>query len=152
MFEVNVLGMMVLTQQVIIQMLENQRPGHVIDIASMAGRWLRRKAVYSAEICRFRFFQCLTLKLKPAKIQVTTVNPGPIQTEFFDKADPSGQYLANLGNHVLDPQKLARRIVRNMEHPVREINRPGYMEVAARFYTLFPAIGDFLAGGIFNKK
>lgn len=154
MFEVNVLGMMVLTQQVVIQMLENQRPGHVINIASMAGKMATPKStVYSAtKFAVLGFSNALRLELKPAKIQVTTVNPGPIQTEFFDKADPSGQYLANLGNHVLDPQKLARRIVRSMEHPVREINRPGYMEVAARFYTLFPAVGDFLAGGIFNKK
>ena len=108
--------------------------------------------VFRYEICRFRLSNALRLELKPANIHVTTVNPGPIQTEFFDKADPSGQYLASLGNHVLDPKILAARIVRSMEHPVREINRPGYMEVAARFYTLFPAIGDFLAGGIFNKK
>lgn len=154
MFEVNVLGMMVLTQQVVIQMLEDKRCGHVINIASMAGKMATPKStVYSAtKFAVLGFSNALRLELKPANIHVTTVNPGPIQTEFFDKADPSGQYLASLGNHVLDPKKLAAQIVRSMKHPVREINRPGYMEVAARFYTLFPAIGDFLAGGIFNKK
>jgi len=39
-----------------------------------------------------------------------------------------------------------------MNSPKREINRPVVMEIASRFYQLFPHIGDFLAGGMFNKK
>jgi len=39
-----------------------------------------------------------------------------------------------------------------MLRPKREINRPVAMEVAARFYQLFPHFGDYLAGGLFNKK
>ncbi|MDT2757806.1 SDR family oxidoreductase [Enterococcus asini] len=154
MFEVNVLGMMVLTQQIAIQMLEDKRYGHIINIASMAGKMASPKStVYSAtKFAVLGFSNALRLELKPANIKVTTVNPGPIATEFFDKADPSGNYLKALGNHVIDPEKLAKTIVKSMSHPVREINRPGYMEVAARFYSLFPAVGDFLAGGIFNKK
>ncbi len=98
MFEVNVLGMMVLTQQVVIQMLEDKRCGHVINIASMAGKMATPKStVYSAtKFAVLGFSNALRLELKPANIHVTTVNPGPIQTEFFDKADPSGQYLASL--------------------------------------------------------
>ena len=34
----------------------------------------------------------------------------------------------------------------------REINRPFVMEAAARFYTLFPHLGDFIAGNILNKN
>ena len=48
MFEVNVLGMMVLTQQVAIQMAE-QKHGHIINVASIAGKIATPKtAVYSA--------------------------------------------------------------------------------------------------------
>ncbi len=39
----------------------------------------------------------LRLELKPLGVAVTTVNPGPIQTEFFDKADPTGTYLVSGG-------------------------------------------------------
>ncbi len=154
MFEVNVLGMMVLTQKVVINMIENQRPGHIVNIASMAGKMATPKSsVYSAtKFAVLGFSNALRLELKPAAIEVTTVNPGPVKTEFFDKADPSGNYLKTLGNHVLDPQKLARKILRGVEHPKREINAPAYMEAAARFYTLFPRVGDLLAGGLFNKK
>lgn len=154
MFEVNVLGMMVLTQKVVLDMVAAARPGHIINIASMAGKMATPKStVYSAtKFAVLGFSNALRLELKPANIAVTTVNPGPIKTEFFVKADPSGNYLQTLGNHVLDPEKLARRIIASVEHPKREINAPGYMEIAARFYTLFPTMGDFLAGGLFNKK
>ena len=98
------------------------------------------------------FSNALRLELKPANVYVTTINPGPIETNFFDLADPSGNYLANLGSVVLDPQKLAKVIVKRMGEPTREINRPRVMEAASRLYTLFPHVGDFLAGSIFNKK
>lgn len=152
MFEVNVLGMMVLTQRLAIPMVERKR-GHIINIASMAGKMATPKtAVYSAtKFAVMGFSNALRLELKPSNVAVTTVNPGPIKTDFWE-ADPSGDYLASLGNLVLDPQKLAQTIVRNMEKPKREINRPRVMEAAARFYTLFPTVGDALAGGIFNKK
>lgn len=153
MFEVNVLGMMVLTQRIVIEMLKQKR-GHIINVASMAGKMATPKStVYSAtKFAVLGFSNALRLELKPAGIHVTTVNPGPISTSFFDKADPSGDYLASVGMFVLEPQKLASTIVRSMEHPRREINRPRVMEAAARFYTLFPHIGDFLAGGLFNRK
>lgn len=153
MFEVNVLGMMLLTQRIAIEMLE-QQSGHIINVASMAGKMATPKStVYSAtKFAVIGFSNALRLELKPFDIYVTTVNPGPIKTEFFDKADPSGSYLENVGGLILDAEKLAQQIVKKMLHPKREINCPIMMEVAARFYQLFPHIGDYLAGGLFNKK
>lgn len=153
MFEVNILGMMVLTQKFAIDMAE-RRQGHIINIASMAGKMATAKStVYSAtKFAVLGFSNALRLELKPLGVAVTTVNPGPIETNFFDKADPSGSYLEKVGQIVLEPAKLAKMIVRNMRHPKREINQPFILEVASKFYTLFPTIGDYLASGIFNKK
>ena len=153
MFEVNILGMMVLTQKFAIDMAE-RRQGHIINIASMAGKMATAKStVYSAtKFAVLGFSNALRLELKPLGVAVTTVNPGPIETDFFDKADPSGSYLEKVGQIILEPTKLAKMIVRNMRHPKREINQPFILEVASKFYTLFPTIGDYLASGIFNKK
>lgn len=153
MFEVNVLGMIVLTQQVAIQMAERGN-GQIINVASMAGKMATAKStIYSAtKFAVLGFSNALRLEMKPYNVKVTTVNPGPIATEFFDKADPSGNYLESVDLFVLQPEKLAKAIVRGMKYPKREINKPGIMEVAAKFYTLFPHLGDFLAGGMFNKK
>ena len=60
------------------------------------------------------FSNALRLELKPLGVAVTTVNPGPIQTEFFDKADPTGTYLAAVDKIVLDPTKLAKEVVGSM--------------------------------------
>jgi len=153
MFEVNVLGMMVLTQKFAIDMAE-RRQGHIINVASMAGKMATAKStIYSAtKFAVLGFSNALRLELKPLGVAVTTVNPGPIETEFFDKADPSGSYLEKVGHLVLDSTKLAQTIVRAMKHPKREINQPVLLEIASKFYALFPTIGDYFAGGIFNKK
>jgi short-subunit dehydrogenase len=153
MFEVNVLGMMVLTQKFAIDMAE-RRHGHIINIASMAGKMATAKStIYSAtKFAVLGFSNALRLELKPLGVAVTTVNPGPIATDFFDKADPSGSYLEKVSQLVLEPEKLAKTIVRSMKYPKREVNRPVLLEIAAKFYTLFPSLGDYLASGIFNKK
>lgn len=153
MFEVNVLGMMVFTQKVALQMAA-KKTGHIINIASMAGKMATAKStIYSAtKFAVLGFSNALRLELKPLGISVTTVNPGPIATDFFDHADPSGTYLDSVGMIVLEPNKLAREIVASMGTFKREINRPRILEGAYRVYTLFPHIGDFLAGGIMNKK
>ncbi|ALS00683.1 short-chain dehydrogenase [Enterococcus silesiacus] len=153
MFEVNVLGMMVFTQKAAIQMAE-RGTGQIINIASMAGKIATAKSTaYSAtKFAVLGFSNALRLELKPLGVSVTTVNPGPIKTEFFDKADPSGDYLASVDLLVLEPNKLAKEIVSAMGTCKREINRPRVMEGAYRLYTLFPHIGDLLAGGLLNKK
>ncbi|WP_348923164.1 SDR family NAD(P)-dependent oxidoreductase [Enterococcus rotai] len=153
MFEVNVLGMMVFTQKAAIQMAE-RGTGHIINVASMAGKMATAKStIYSAtKFAVLGFSNALRLELKPLGISVTTVNPGPIETEFFDKADPTGNYLASVDLFVLEPNKLATEIVNAMGTSKREINRPRIMEAASRLYTLFPHLGDLLAGGVLNKK
>lgn len=93
MFEVNILGMMVLTQN-----LRSiwQKEDKVISLISPL--WLEngncKSTVYSAtKFAVLGFSNALRLELKPLGVAVTTVNPGPIETNFFDKADPSGSYL-----------------------------------------------------------
>lgn len=153
MFEVNVLGMMTLTQKFAVGMVDKGQ-GHIINIASMAGKMATAKStVYSAtKFAVLGFSNALRLELKPLGVHVTVVNPGPIATDFFSKADASGDYLEKIDAIVLQPDKLAKKIVATIEHPKREINQPYVMELAARCYTLFPHVGDFLAGSIFNKK
>lgn len=153
MFEVNLFGMMYLTQALAIDMLPLEK-GHFINIASMAGKMATPKStIYSAtKFAIIGFSNALRLELKPFNIHVTTVNPGPIKTNFFNLADPSGDYLSRIDHFVLDPKKLAQAIVKSMISPKREINRPYMMSAAAQLYTLFPRLGDYLAGGLFNKK
>ena len=153
MFEVNILGMMLLTQKIAAKMVLRQA-GHIINIASMAGKMATPKStIYSAtKFAVIGFSNALRLELKPFGIHVTTVNPGPIETNFFNIADPNGSYLDKIGAMVLQADVLAKEIVNTFGKNKREINRPRLMNTAAFFYQEFPTIGDYLAGGIFNKK
>lgn len=153
MFSVNVLGLIYLTQKIALKMAE-RGTGHIINIASQAGKMATPKSsIYAAtKFAVLGFSNSLRLELKPLGIAVTTVNPGPIKTPFFDLADPSGDYLNSLGGLALDPQKLASRVVKAIGTNKREINAPFIMEFGSKCYQLFPHVGDYLAGTLFNKK
>lgn len=153
MFQVNVLGLMYLTQQVAIEMVKRES-GHIINIGSQSGKIATPKSsVYSAtKFAVLGFSNALRLELKPVNVAVTTVNPGPIATDFFEEADPSGNYLASVQSFVIDPAVLAKKIVQAMGTTKREINEPWTMNTAGKLYTLFPHIGDYLTGTVFNKK
>ena len=120
----------------------------------MAGKMATPKStVYSAtKFAVLGFSNALRLELKSLGISVMTVNPGPIRTEFFDKADKTHNYLNSLGNIVLDPEEVAYKIVSKIGTSRREVNLPYYMEVAHHLYEVFPHMADYLTGGIFNKK
>lgn len=152
MFRVNVLGLMYMSRLIGKQMIAQKR-GHIINIASMAGKMATPKsAIYSAtKFAVVGYSDGLRLELKPHHVRVTTVNPGPIDTAFFDVAG-ANDYLKRVNWIVLDPQKLAKRVVASFHRPVREINTPLLMAVGAKVYHLMPHVGDFLAGGLFNQK
>lgn len=153
MFRVNVLGLMYTSQLAAIHMA-NAGEGHIINVASMAGKMATPKStIYSAsKFAVIGYSNALRLELKPLSINVTTVNLGPVKTDFFDKADKSGDYLENVDSIVLDPKEVAHKMVQIMGTKKRELNLPKVLEVASRFYTLFPTVGDYLAGTVFNKK
>ncbi|GEK90918.1 SDR family NAD(P)-dependent oxidoreductase [Alkalibacterium kapii] len=153
MFRVNILGMMHITQKVAAHMIE-RNTGHIINVGSIAGKIATPKsAVYSSsKFAVIGFSNALRLELKDYDIKVTTVNPGPVDTSFFDSFDPDGSYLEKVKSFVLTPEEVAGKIVAVIGKNKREVNIPGIMEVAFRFYTLFPAVGDFLVRNVFDKK
>lgn len=153
MFRVNVLGLFYVTQLVALHMAEN-KSGHIINVASIAGKVATPKtAVYSAsKFAVIGFSNALRLELRPLNIQVTTVNPGPVDTDFFDQFDPEGDYLGKVKSFVLTPEKVAKKAINSIGTKRREINLPASMGVAAYLYQIFPSIGDFLTVTLFDKK
>lgn len=152
-FRVNVLGLMYTSQMAAIHMSE-RGTGHIINIASMGGKIATPKStLYSAsKFAVIGYSNALRLELKPLSIPVTTVNLGPVNTDFFDKADKNGDYLEKVGRIVLDSKEVAHKVVQLIGTNKRELNLPKVMEAASRLYTFFPRIGDYFAGTVFNKK
>lgn len=153
MFQVNVLGLIACTKMVLPEMLKRNQ-GHIINIASQAGKLATPKSSgYSAsKHAVLGFTNSLRLELHGTNVHVTSVNPGPIQTGFFDIADKSGNYVNNIKKFMMDPNMVAERIVQLMLTNKRELNLPRWMNTASVLYHLFPWAIEKVAGQMFHKK
>lgn len=86
-FEINVLGLIDLTQRFLPSMLE-RRHGHIVNVASV-GSWVATPpiTVYSASKFAVQgFSEGLRRELNGRGVAVTTVNPGPVATRFGPRA------------------------------------------------------------------
>ena len=153
MFEVNTFALMNLSRRFAERMKES-RKGHIINIVSMAGLIATGKSsLYSAtKFAAIGFSNALRLELMPFGVHVTTVNPGPIRTTFFDQADPDGSYVKAVDHYILEPDFVAKKIVKNFGKAKRELNLPWLLNLTHKLYTLFPRISDKLASKMFNFK
>ena len=153
MFEVNTFALMNLSRIVAKRMKEAGK-GHIVNIVSMAGLVATAKSsLYSAtKFAAIGFSNALRLELMPFGVHVTTVNPGPIRTSFFDQADPDGSYVKAVDRYILEPVFVAKKIVNNFGKAKRELNLPWLLNLTHKLYTLFPRISDKLASKMFNYK
>jgi short-subunit dehydrogenase len=153
MFSTNVLGLMACTQAVLPYMLQ-KGSGHIINIASQAGKISTPKSsVYAAtKHAVLGFSNGLRLEVAHKGVVVTTVNPGPIATDFFTLADQSGNYVKNIQKFMLQPSHVSKKVVEAMEHPVRELNLPWWMNAGSTLYQLMPRVVETLGGKSFRQK
>ena len=153
MFDVNLFALMAFCRLVGKEM-KAAKAGHIINIVSMSGKIASAKSsIYSAtKFAALGFSNTIRLELAPYNVGVTTVNPGPVATGFFDLADPDGSYQKSVQAFLISPEKVASKIVQAMGTKKREINLPWLLEATNKFYTLFPNLADFLARKVFNFK
>ncbi|MBT2698846.1 SDR family oxidoreductase [Bacillus sp. ISL-40] len=153
MFDVNVVGLMVCTSMVLPKMRE-RRFGHIINIASQAGKIATPKSsVYSAsKHAVLGYTNSLRMELSDYNVQVTSVNPGPIATNFFNIADEKGTYVKNVQRFILHPEYVAQKVVDSMLTKTREINLPRWMNMGSVVYVLFPRLFERIGRRAFNQK
>ena len=153
MFDINTFATLTFSR-LMAETMVKQGNGHIVNIASMAGKIATaNSSVYAAtKFAVIGFSDALRLELTDKGVYVTTVNPGPIRTTFFDQADPEGTYVKAVDRYILEPDYVAKKIVKNFGKPKRELNLPRLLNVAHKLYTLFPRISDKLATNMFNYK
>jgi short-subunit dehydrogenase len=153
MFAVNVVGLIALTKSVLPHMQE-QNKGHIINIASQAGKLSTPKSsVYAAtKHAVLGFTNGLRMELIDTKIHISAVNPGPIKTPFFDRADQEGTYVKNIERWMLDSKDVARATINLIDHPKRELNLPKWMNIGSTLYQIMPHVFERLAGRKLNQK
>ncbi|WML45205.1 SDR family oxidoreductase [Neobacillus sp. PS3-40] len=153
MFNVNVIGLMACTSMVLPKM-RKRCFGHIINIASQAGKIATPKSsVYSAtKHAVLGYTNSLRMELADSNVYVTSVNPGPIATNFFTIADEKGTYVKNVQKFMLQPEYVAQKVVAAMLTRTREINLPRWMNMGSVIYVLFPRLFERVGRRAFNKK
>ncbi|WP_068773958.1 SDR family oxidoreductase [Paenibacillus sp. FJAT-26967] len=153
MMDVNYFGIVRCTKAVLPGMLQ-ARSGHIVNIASMAGKMGSAKSSgYSAtKHAVLGMTNSLRQELAGSGVNISAVNPGPIDTPFFDRADPSGTYVKNVSWFMLKPERVAAAIVRTIEKNKAEIDLPFIAGLGTKLYSLFPRLLDKSAQRLLNKK
>ncbi|MFD1707066.1 SDR family NAD(P)-dependent oxidoreductase [Siminovitchia sediminis] len=153
MFAVNVIGLIICTKEVIPSM-KRRKSGHIINVSSQAGKLATPKSsVYSAtKHAVLGYTNSLRMELARDGVFVTAINPGPMATNFFELADPSGNYVKNLGRYILSTEKVADQMVAAMLTNRREINLPGWMNAGSLLYAWFPKLVERFGKKAFFKK
>lgn len=153
MFDINTFALITLCR-LVGKRMKARKSGQIINIVSMSGLVATAKSsVYSAtKFAAIGFSNTIRLELAKYGVVVTTVNPGPIATGFFDQADPDGSYQESVKAFLLQPDYVAKKIVAAMGTKRREVNLPWSLALAHKLYTLFPCLSDYLASTVFNLK
>lgn len=153
MFEVNLFAPIELTRKTL-PFLYQKKQGHIIFIASQASKMVTPKSsVYSSTKFAVRgYAEGLRLEAKSKGVWVSVVNPGPVKTNFFNRADKTGNYFEAVKHWALEPDWLAKKIVRLIFKPKRELNLPWSMHILSKLSVLFPHISDRLTINFGNKK
>jgi hypothetical protein len=154
MMDVNFFGMVRCTQAVLPDMLA-RGSGHIVNIASLAGKISTPKSTAYAATKRavLGFTDSLRQELRGTGIAVSAVNPGPVATPFFEIADPDGAYLDRLPRwFVLQPQEAAEAVLKVIRTRRAELDIPRIAGLAVKLAALMPRLTDRIAGPLLNKK
>ncbi|MDF2720516.1 MAG: oxidoreductase [Paenibacillus sp.] len=153
MMNVNYMGIVRCTKAALPSMLE-AGSGHIVNIASLAGKIATAKSSgYAAtKHAVLGLTNSLRQELFGTGIAVTAINPGPVDTPFFEVADPSGSYVANVRKMMLTPERVAEAIVRAVETRRAEVDLPAIAGFGAKLFYLFPRTFERISRKFFDLK
>lgn len=145
----NFLGAVYCTKE-LLEMLLEARPGHVVNIASVAGRIpLGGNAAYSAsKFALVGWSEAMYSELASREVFVSSVEPGPVPTEGFPQTGMVGHPIFRLGlATTADVTKAIRNAIEGRKIH-RTVPRPYYLVQLLRIVAPKPwrAIQDYVIG------
>jgi short-subunit dehydrogenase len=134
----NYLGTVYVTKAVLPSMIE-RRSGHIVNISSIAGRiGTPFESAYSAsKFAVTALTEALDVEVRPLGIGVSMVNPGPVQTDFFDAR---GVPYARKSPKPVTPERVARAVIAAVDHGRLELMVPGVLHGAVVTRHLLPPL------------
>jgi short-subunit dehydrogenase len=155
---VNVLGTMHVLRAALPGMVRRRR-GHVVIVGSVAGRLgAPFEAVYSAtKFAQVGLAEALSVELSAAGVGVSLVNPGPVDTAFFDRRGHdytrsfprkvSAERVARAVMAAVDDRRFEQLVPRWLRpaHIFRHLAPPLYLSGTRR--TFRAELSDLAAGG-----
>jgi uncharacterized protein len=109
--------------------LQAASPAHVVNVGSVAGTVATPPGPYSAAKHALVAFSRALAAGPPEGVRIHTVNPGLVETPGFPQRGRLRHRVLDLA--VVEPEYVARRIVRAVERDRPEIFAPGWYRVIA---------------------
>ena len=148
-FDTNFFGT-VASMQAVIPIMRQQGGGAIINISSVAGHLpLPFHAVYSAtKFAMNAFGKAAHVELRTAGIQVMTVCPGYVRTDFGANALRGREVKVVRPTAVrgISPERVARATYAGYLKKKREVIVPWTMHPIVKLYQLFPSLVEWGMG------
>ena len=145
-FETNLFGA-IGAMQAVIPIMKQQGSGAIINISSVAGHIpLPFHSVYSGtKFALNAVGKGSRIELKKYGINVLTVCPGYVRTEFGANAVRRGEYKQVRPTTVrgISTERVARAVLRGYLQGKREVVVPWYMSPFIKLYQLFPDVVEW---------
>ncbi|QKS71001.1 SDR family oxidoreductase [Paenalkalicoccus suaedae] len=152
-FQVNVFGAIAMTQAVLPSMI-GRNSGQIIFVGSALSKMISPKSSFyvASKHAIYGFANTIRMELADTAINVSVVNPGPIKTAFFDRADKTGEYVNQVEKFMLRADYVSKKTIQLIKRPRREINLPLWMNILTRIYQVSPRLIEFVGKDIMTKK
>jgi NAD(P)-dependent dehydrogenase (short-subunit alcohol dehydrogenase family) len=123
----------------------------VVNIVSVAGTVAWGSGPYSAsKHAQLAFSRTAAAELRSRGVRVHTVNPGFVETEGFPQATVLRSAL--LRRAVVEPDRVARHVLRVLDRDRRETFVPAWYRVAALGQALAPGVLDRLRARLGDQR